>query len=189
MAVSVQPRRSHERRVDISMMGAPAPRTRQEPPVEIVFSSRIGPAPEDAHSWVQSILAQVRKPDASLVVLFCGDTRMRELNHQFRGMDTATDVLSFPSGEKGSLGNIAIDVAYARREALKRGHSMERELQVLLVHGILHLLGYDHETDDGKMFRLQRRVVASVFGAGPDGVPSGEEKTQTEKTRNKRVRT
>ncbi len=64
-----------------------------------------------------------------------------------------------------------IDVPYAERQARRRGHPVSREVQILLAHGVLHLLGYDHETDDGTMFRLQRRLILSAFGAGPDGVP------------------
>jgi probable rRNA maturation factor len=100
---------------------------------------------------------------------------MRGLNRRFRRIDRPTDVLSFPSEAKksssGFLGDIVIDVPYAARQARARGHSLERELQILLAHGVLHLLGYDHETDDGKMFRLQRRLLVSAFGDGPDGVP------------------
>jgi probable rRNA maturation factor len=59
-----------------------------------------------------------------------------------------------------------------RRGRRARGHSAAREVQVLLAHGVLHLLGHDHETDDGAMFRLQARLVARVFGPGPDGVPA-----------------
>ena len=96
---------------------------------------------------------------------------MRTLNRRWRRLDRPTDVLSFPSGERLSLGDLVLDVPYARRQARLHGHSTARELQILLAHGLLHLLGYDHETDDGTMFRLQRRLVLSAFGAGPDGVP------------------
>ena len=107
-------------------------------------------------------------------VLLCGDRRMRTLNRVWRKMDRPTDVLSFPSGETGRaafVGDVAIDVPYAERQARRLGNSLEREVQVLLAHGILHLLGHDHETDDGTMFALQRRLVRKVFGPGPDGVP------------------
>jgi probable rRNA maturation factor len=98
---------------------------------------------------------------------------MRTLNRTWRRRVGPTDVLSFPSGEEGSgfLGDLVIDVPYAARQARARGHSLTRELKILLAHGVLHLLGYDHETDDGTMFRLQRRLLLSVFGDGPDGVP------------------
>jgi len=99
---------------------------------------------------------------------------MRGLNREWRGMDRPTDVLSFPSGEKGFLGDLVIDLPYAARQARRLGHPVSREVQLLLAHGILHLLGHDHETDDGKMFRLQRRLVRRAFGPGPDGVPEDE---------------
>jgi probable rRNA maturation factor len=108
-------------------------------------------------------------------VLLCGDRRMRTLNRVWRKKDRPTDVLSFPSGEMGPaafVGDVAIDVPYAGRQARRLGHSLEREVQALLAHGILHLLGHDHETDDGTMFALQRRLVRRVFGSGPDGAPA-----------------
>ena len=96
-------------------------------------------------------------------------------------MDRPTDVLSFPSFEASEsraaarrgefLGDLVIDVPYAARQARRRGHALGREVQILLAHGLLHLLGYDHETDGGTMFRLQRRILLSAFGEGPDGVP------------------
>jgi len=99
---------------------------------------------------------------------------MRRLNREFRRIDRPTDVLSFPADGPGFLGDVAIDVPYAGRQARKRGHALDREVQLLLAHGVLHLLGHDHETDDGEMFRLQRRLVARAFGPGPDGVPGDE---------------
>ena len=101
---------------------------------------------------------------------------MRALNRRWRGVDRATDVLSFSAGRGAArrgafLGDLVIDVPYAARQARRRGHSPAREVQILLAHGLLHLLGYDHERDDGTMFRLQRRLVLSAFGDGPDGVP------------------
>jgi probable rRNA maturation factor len=96
---------------------------------------------------------------------------MRSLNREWRGTDVPTDVLSFSSGEKEFLGDIVIDVPYAARQARRRGHSLAREVQILLAHGLLHLLGYDHEQDDGTMFRRQRRILLSTFGEGADGVP------------------
>lgn len=85
------------------------------------------------------------------------DREVRELNRRFLGEDRATDVLSFPSGEGlGPLGDIAIAFPYARRQAAAIGHPVETELRVLLLHGVLHLLGYDHETDGGRMRRAEQ---------------------------------
>ena len=86
------------------------------------------------------------------------DARVRALNRQYRRKDTATDVLSFPAEEKGQLGDVVIAVGVARRQAHEAGHSLQTELRVLALHGLLHLLGYDHEHDDGQMARLERRL-------------------------------
>jgi probable rRNA maturation factor len=83
---------------------------------------------------------------------------MRALNRQFRGEDYATDVLSFPSDERGFLGDIVIAEGVAKRQAKDHGHSLKIEVQTLALHGLLHLLGYDHETDDGRMARAEARL-------------------------------
>ena len=83
---------------------------------------------------------------------------MRALNRQFRGKDYATDVLSFPSEERGFMGDIVIAEGVAARQARQAGHSLNTEFRVLSLHGLLHLLGYDHEGDDGKMARVEARL-------------------------------
>ena len=147
-------------------------------PVEISVSVRSGPGAAAVSRWAATLLAAAQRPrrpgEAVLSVLLCGDARMRGLNRAWRGKDRPTDVLSFPSGEAGFLGDVVIDVPYAARQARRLGHPLAREVQVLLAHGLLHLLGHDHETDGGAMFRLQRRLVRSAFGPGPDGVPEDE---------------
>ncbi len=96
---------------------------------------------------------------------------MRRLNRRYRRKDRTTDVLSFPSaGEDlpdGSrpLGEIVISVPQAARQAAKEGHSLSREMRVLVIHGYLHLLGYDHEVDDGRMMRLQSRLASALLPA------------------------
>ncbi len=126
-------------------------------------------------AWAESVLAAAApRSRAAVSVLLCGDARMRRLNREFRKIDRPTDVLSFPAGDPVFLGDVAIDVPYAARQAGRRGHSLDREVQLLLAHGVLHLLGHDHEIDDGTMFRLQGRLVKKVFGPGPDGVPEDE---------------
>ncbi len=88
---------------------------------------------------------------------------MQALNRNFRGFDRTTDVLSFPAGDSISpgeapyLGDVVISVETARRQALRRGSTLPRELRVLALHGYLHLQGYDHETDDGEMRRIEYR--------------------------------
>ncbi len=105
-------------------------------------------------------------------VLFCADARMRSLNRRYRGKDRSTDVLAFPSGSgrDGFLGDIVISVPYAAREARRRDDTRAREIDRLLLHGFLHLMGYDHETDAGEMdaleLRLRRRLkLAPAPGA------------------------
>lgn len=107
--------------------------------------------------WLERLLDELAPDAASLGVRFCGDREMRRVNRQFRDKDKPTDVLSF-EGDEGHLGDILISVPTARRQAAAAGHSAERELMVLLLHGVLHCLGYDHETDQGEMERLERRL-------------------------------
>jgi probable rRNA maturation factor len=91
-------------------------------------------------------------------VLFCGDRRMRTLNRVYRRKDRTTDVLAFPAGGGELLGDIVISVPYASRQARRRGEPVSREIERLLVHGLLHLSGYDHETDDGEMDALESKM-------------------------------
>ena len=102
--------------------------------------------------------------DRDVSVFFCGDRRMAGLNRRWRRKSRSTDVLSFPVGESGVrfLGDIVISVPYATRQARGRGDSPAREMDRLLVHGYLHLLGYDHETDDGEMDALEAKVRARL---------------------------
>jgi len=120
------------------------------------------------------------KSKIEISVLFCGDRRMRTLNRRFRGKDRSTDVLAFPAGPPkpppslGSLGrsrqkrttdaggdflgDVVIAVPYAAREARRHGTPAAREVDRLLVHGFLHLCGYDHETDGGEMDALEAKL-------------------------------
>jgi probable rRNA maturation factor len=93
-----------------------------------------------------------------VTVAVVGDARVRGLNARFRGKDAATDVLSFAADEPGLLGEVVIAAGVARRQARRAGHSVQVELRVLALHGLLHLLGYDHEHDDGRMASLERRL-------------------------------
>ena len=101
---------------------------------------------------------------AEISVCLVSDGRMRELNRSFRGVDRTTDVLAFPSGEEAAagtpttLGDLALCVPAAARQARAAQHSLERELRILALHGYLHLLGHDHERDGGRMLRLERRL-------------------------------
>lgn len=86
------------------------------------------------------------------------DAEMRQLNREFLRLDYPTDVLSFPCpGPDGSLGDLAISWERARDQAREYGHAIEAEIGVLLLHGVLHLLGYDHHADRGRMARAERK--------------------------------
>ena len=89
------------------------------------------------------------------------------MNAQYRDADYATDVLSFPSGTPGVLGDIAIARGVAIRQARAQGHSETIELRILALHGLLHLLGYDHERDRGEMRRIEDRLRLRA------GLPAG----------------
>ena len=89
--------------------------------------------------------------------LITGDAELRRLNRDFRGKDYPTDVLSFPATGGPLLGDIAISLGRARAQAREYGHPIEQEVQILLLHGLLHLMGYDHETDRGQMARAEKR--------------------------------
>lgn len=88
-------------------------------------------------------------------VCIASDAALRQVNLRFRGTPEVTDVLSFPEGEGSHLGGILISAPQAQRQARELGHSVDAELKILLLHGVLHLLGYDHERDDGRMRRLE----------------------------------
>ena len=98
-------------------------------------------------------------------VLITGDAEIRRLNRQFRHKDKPTDVLSFPTSN-GSAGDIAISAATAARNARRLGHSTADELKILLLHGMLHLAGHDHESDTGEMARKEARLRRVLGLAG-----------------------
>ncbi len=101
-----------------------------------------------------------------VALVLMADRAMRDLNRRFRNVDRPTDVLSFPGpGGEAGLGDIVICVETAERNARGRRHALARELDVLALHGFLHLLGHDHESDDGSMERLERRLRRRLLRA------------------------
>jgi probable rRNA maturation factor len=111
--------------------------------------------------------AAPRGARGEVTVALVSDSRMRSLNRTFRGRTYATDVLSFPAFPAGPhepsdrvryLGDIVIATGVARRQAAEAGHAVATELRVLALHGLLHLLGYDHEVDEGAMARVEDRL-------------------------------
>ena len=106
--------------------------------------------------WLQSVAPARARGEVTVAVV--PDARVRALNHRYRRKDRVTDVLSFAAEEPGELGDVVIAAGVAARQARLAGHSLAVELRVLALHGLLHLLGYDHEHDDGRMARLERRL-------------------------------
>jgi probable rRNA maturation factor len=107
--------------------------------------------------------SQLRVGAGDVVVRFVDEEEIRGLNREWRGKDRPTDVLSFPSGlidpaGRRHVGDIALCLPVAARQAARRRHAPDREAMLLALHGLLHLLGYDHEQDDGEMEALERRL-------------------------------
>lgn len=131
----------------------------------VVISRGMGNRIERA---LQRFVARVQKQiglPGQVTVLLTGNAEMRALNRRFRKQDKPTDVLSFPAadGVDGQRpGDIAISTTIAREQARRLGHSVEQELKVLLLHGLLHLAGYDHEHDQGEMSQAERKFRAKL---------------------------
>jgi probable rRNA maturation factor len=125
-------------------------------------------------SFLRRVKTELGLEEAGITVSLVSDTEIAQMNEKFRKKKGPTDVLSFPSVarrkparlRRGSiqwktgedLGDIAISPATARRYAKKQGRRLPEELRVLILHGVLHLLGYDHETDSGEMDRIERKL-------------------------------
>jgi probable rRNA maturation factor len=115
-----------------------------------------GAPPRGLAAWLSRTAPSAARGEVTVALV--SDGRMRALNRSCRGKDYATDVLSFPAEAPGYLGDIVIATGVARRQADDAGHPVATELRVLALHGLLHLLGYDHETDDGRMARVEARL-------------------------------
>ena len=109
-------------------------------------------------SFADKAATAIGKSGSTATVAFVSDKAIRELNRQFRGVDKATDVLSFPADEAHNLGDIAISVDTAARQAKENGLTFDEEVAQLILHGLLHLSGYDHETDNGEMNRFELKI-------------------------------
>jgi probable rRNA maturation factor len=134
-------------------------------------------APADAFflKWGEKVFIRLKSPayckKAEVSLVLCGDAEIKKLNRRWRGFDRATDVLSFPQMEGEMvpqpkqaplvLGDVVISIPTARRQAKEAGKELNDELALLWVHGLLHLLGYDHvrKADEIKMFALQNRIL------------------------------
>jgi len=112
-------------------------------------------------TFARKVLRAVDIEPEELSIAFVDDESMRELNRKFRRKNKTTDVLTFP-GDGPLLGEIVISVDQARRQAAGEKHSLAIEVRYLVLHGILHALGYDHETDNGEMNALELKIRAKV---------------------------
>ncbi len=128
--------------------------------------------------WLRQVLLAALRAEgvspAELSLLLTDDATIRRLNRAYRGLDTVTDVLSFALGETAEpfptpdglrqLGQLVVSYPRAVAQARAYGHSVEREVAFLIVHGLLHLLGYDHQTtpDETRMFARQEAILATL---------------------------
>ena len=133
------------------------------------FGSEI--MPSLIQKTAQSTLASLIIPDSdSLTIVITTDSKIQELNHQFRGIDSPTDVLSFPAGYPDPedratyLGDVIISYPRALFQAEQQGHPLEDEVQLLIVHGILHLVGHGHgePMDKAKMWAVQGAILKQL---------------------------
>jgi len=127
---------------------------------------------------VERVLIKMGERSAEVGVVLTGDAEIQRLNRQYRRMDQPTDVLAFalredsftpqPRGlHRHLLGDVVISVPTARKQATEQGHSLEQEIAVLIIHGLLHLMGYDHERSPvaaRAMKRKERELFRAVYG-------------------------
>lgn len=134
--------------------------------IEIVNRQRRRAIEEERwRELARKVLRAIGMRDAGATIAFVSDARMRKLNAEFRGKRRTTDVLSFPAEqsefeieENRTLGDVVVSVERAERQALENGLDFETEIAQLILHGLLHLCGYDHERDAGEMNRLELRL-------------------------------
>ena len=124
---------------------------------------KIGPGPW--REFAEKALRAVGRQEESATVVFVSDRAITDLNRRFRGRKRATDVLSFPieaarfeRSIDSHLGDVVVSVERAETQAKEHGLSFQNEVKQLILHGLLHLCGYDHETDSGQMNRLELRL-------------------------------
>lgn len=121
-------------------------------------------------AFLERLGARLGRSACSLSVMLTDDEGIARYNEQFRGRPEPTDVLSFPSeagseGDSGHyLGDLIVSLDRAEAQAAEHGHETLEELEVLVLHGVLHLLGQDHEADEGQMRRLEAELARELFG-------------------------
>jgi probable rRNA maturation factor len=164
--------------------------------LDVVVAAPDGAAPaaRGLGGWLARTAPSTARGEVSVAVI--SDNRMRCLNRAYRGRDYATDVLSFPvrTSAAGSptralragafLGDIVIAAGVAAGQAREAGHPLRTEIRVLALHGLLHLLGYDHETDTGQMDRVEARLRRK--GGVPEVLPDGSGQVDSVRARTRR---
>ena len=150
-----------------------APPAKAVKPETVPIGSRLSrlPSARTLARFLDEAQAAVRLR-GQVTVLLTTDAAIRSLNRRFRGKNKATDVLSFPTdaaapGAEKIAGDLAISIQTALRQAEGQGHSLSIEIKVLMLHGLLHLAGYDHEMDEGQMERRERLLRGKL------GLPQG----------------
>jgi probable rRNA maturation factor len=123
--------------------------------VSVVEEGGTNVAAKGLGRWLARIAPRSARGTVSIAIL--PDARVKTLNRRYRGKNAGTDVLSFP-GTGESLGDIAISREIAQKQAKFLRHSLATEFRVLALHGLLHLLGYDHDSDNGRMARAEARL-------------------------------
>lgn len=119
----------------------------------------------------QRVLAALGRGDAELSLVLADDAFVRPLNLEWRGIDAPTDVLSFPQDDPHVLGDVVVSTETAARQAAALGHGLEVEVRVLLVHGVLHLLGHDHEDEEeARAMQGEERRLLDELGVGAEAL-------------------
>jgi probable rRNA maturation factor len=133
------------------------------------------------HAAAAALAAAGPRTPAEVSLVLTGDAAVRKLNAVYRGKDKPTNVLSFPAGAEAAprgapriLGDVVLAYGVAAREAKSEGKTLKAHLSHLVVHGVLHLLGYDHkhDTDASAMERLEKKILAGLGIADPYSVPA-----------------
>lgn len=127
----------------------------------VILQKRVAGLTEDSLDRFVTRAKRVAGLRGSVTVLVTSSRELRRLNQRFRGNDRPTDVLSFPPepvGARGFAGDLAISADIAAQNARRLGHSPAEEVKILTLHGVLHLTGYDHESDNGEMARREQRL-------------------------------
>ena len=145
--------------------------------IEVVNKQRLARLDRKAVATLaHATLEAIGRAGASLTIAFVRDSKIRNLNRDYRDLNQATDVLSFPNSDELSdepmfknaeyIGDVVISTDTALRQAEEANHSFEREVSELVIHGTLHLCGYDHETDRGEMNRLELKLRRKLLDGG-----------------------